>query len=87
MYKKIGKHAIDLAEKLKNILHEKNYRFYLESPTNQQFVVVEDSFMEKLSKKVSFGYMESCDDTHSVIRFCTSWATDEEDVERLIKML
>ena len=43
--------------------------------------------MEKLSKKVSFGYMESCDDTHSVIRFCTSWATDEEDVERLIKML
>lgn len=87
LYIKICEKAVKLAAKIKKALKEKGYKIYIDSPTNQQFVVVKDSFMEKLSKKVSFGYMESCDDTLSVIRFCTSWATDEEDVERLIKML
>ena len=87
LYKKIGKHAIDLAEKLKNILHEKNYRFYLESPTNQQFVIVENSKMEELSKRVVFSFWEKYDENHTVIRFATSWATKKEDVIKLMELL
>lgn len=30
LYFEIGKHAIDLAEELKKVLHEKEYPFYLD---------------------------------------------------------
>ena len=87
LYKKIGKHAIELAEKLKKALYEKNYKFYLESPTNQQFIIIENKKMEELSKNVSFSFWEKYDENHTVIRFATSWATTEKDLEELIKLL
>lgn len=87
LYKKIGKQAIDLAEKLKKVLHEKNYRFYLESPTNQQFIIIENEKMEGLSKNVSFSFWEKYDENHTVIRFATSWATTEEDLNELTNLL
>ena len=37
LYFEISKNAIDMAEKMKDIFKEKGYRFYMESPTNQQF--------------------------------------------------
>ena len=87
MYKRIGKHTIDLAEKLKNILYEKNYRFYLESPTNQQFIIIENTKMEELAKNISFSFWEKYDENHTVIRFATSWATTEKDLNELVKLL
>ncbi|KLU62163.1 Low specificity L-threonine aldolase [Peptococcaceae bacterium CEB3] len=87
LYKRISKHAIHMAEKLKKGLVEKGYRLYFESPTNQQFVVLENEEMERLSKKVSFGFWESLDSNHTVVRFATSWATQENDIEELLKNL
>ena len=87
LYKRIGKYTINLSEKLKNILHEKNYRFYLESPTNQQFIVIENIKMEELAKNVSFSFWEKYDENHTVIRLATSWATTEEDLNKLVKLL
>ena len=87
LYKKIGKHAIDLAEKLKNILHEKNYKFYLESPTNQQFIIIENTKMKELAKNVNFSFWEKYDENHTVVRFATSWTTTEKDLDKLIKLL
>ncbi len=87
LYQNIGKHAIKLAEKLKNVLHQKNYRFYLESPTNQQFIIIENTKMKDLSKNVSFSFWEKYDEDHTVIRFATSWATTEKDLDELIKLL
>jgi len=87
LYKRIGKHTIDLSEKLKNILHKKNYRFYLESPTNQQFIIIENIKMEELAKKVSFSFWEKYDEKHTVIRLATSWATTEKDLNELVKLL
>ena len=60
------------AEKLKNILHQKNYRFYLESPTNQQFIIIKNTKMEELAKNVSFSFWEKYDEKHTVIRLATS---------------
>ena len=84
MYKRIGKHAIDLAEKLKNILHKKNYRFYLESPTNQQFIIIKNTKMEELAKNVSFSFWEKYDENYTVIRLATSWATTEKNLNKII---
>ena len=43
--------------------------------------------MEKLKETVSFGFGCKADDTHSIIRFCTSWATKEEDVKALVRVI
>ena len=87
LYYKLGQNAIETAEMLKMVLHEKKYSFYFESPTNQQFVIIDNRKMEALRQKVVFSYMQKYDDTHSVIRFCTSWATKPEQVFRLAELL
>ena len=87
LYFKISKHAIDMAELLKNVLKEKGYAFYLESPTNQQFIILENSKMEELKEHVAFSFWESYDDCHTVVRFATSWSTVKEDIEKLAELL
>lgn len=59
LYLKIGKHAIDLAEELKIILEEKGYSFYLKSPTNQQFVIVENTKLTDLAKNVAYSFWKN----------------------------
>lgn len=87
LYYKIGKNAIDRAEELKKIFKEKGYEFFLESPTNQQFFLIENTKMEELKEKVAFGFWEKYDETHTVVRFATSWATTKEAVEALEQLL
>lgn len=87
LYFKISRHAIDMAEILKKGLQEKGYTFFLDSPTNQQFIVLENGQMEELKKEVVFGFWEKADEAHTVVRFATSWATKQEDVEKLLELL
>ncbi|MCD8015782.1 MAG: aminotransferase class I/II-fold pyridoxal phosphate-dependent enzyme [Lachnospiraceae bacterium] len=87
LYMEVGRRAIEMAERLKALFHEKNEEFYLESPTNQQFIVLENARMEELKKQVAFGFWEKKDENHTVIRFATSWSTTEEDIERLRMLL
>lgn len=87
LYMDISRHAIDMAELLKKGLKEKGYSFYLESPTNQQFIILEDEEMERLKKYVTFSFWEKPDNDHTVVRFATSWATSEEDIEQLMELL
>ena len=86
-YNKLGRHAIEMAERLKSILKEKGYEFYMYSPTNQQYVVVENGKMKELEKSVRFGFWDLVDDNHTAIRFCTSWSTTDEDLDELEKVL
>jgi len=80
LYFEISRHAIHMAEKLKQIFHDKGCTFYLESPTNQQFIILENQQMEKLKEQVMFSFWEKYDDSHTVVRFATSWSTSEEDL-------
>ena len=68
-------------------LKEKGYELLFESPTNQILVVLENRKMAELEKKVVMSFWEKRDDTHTLVRFATSWATREEDVDRLISIL
>ena len=43
--------------------------------------------MEQLKQSVAFGFWEKYDDSHTVVRFASSWATKEENVERLKELL
>ncbi len=87
LYLRISRHAIEMAEELKNILREKGYPFYLHSPTNQQFVILANSEMERLAGQVMFSFWEKTDDDHSVVRFATSWSTTEADLAALREIL
>ena len=87
LYLKIGENAITTATVLKNGLKEKNYKFYIDSPTNQIFIVLNNAQMKKLSEQVVFSFWEKKDDSHTVIRFATSWATRMEDVHKLLTLL
>ena len=87
LYFEVSRHAIAMAQRLKEGFQKRGYTFYLESPTNQQFVVLENQEMERLKKKVRFGFWEKLDESHTVVRFATSWATKPEDVETLMGLL
>ena len=87
LYFRIGRHAIDMAEKLKEIVRNNGLPFFIQSPTNQQFVVLENSRMEKLAEKITFDFWEKKDETHTVVRFATSWSTTENDLAALEEAL
>ncbi len=87
LYFEVSRHAIAMAQRLKEGFRKRGYTFYLESPTNQQFVVLENQEMERLKKKVRFGFWEKLDESHTVVRFATSWATKPEDVDTLMGLL
>ena len=84
LYFEIAKHAIDMAMILKEGLKEKGYSFFMDSVTNQQFIMIEDEKLEKIREKYGVTYQQRYDETHSVIRLCTSWATTEENVRSLL---
>ena len=83
-YFDISAHAARLAEKLKDELIKMGVKFYINSPTNQQFPILPDAVLAELKKKYSFAYQERMDETHSAVRFCTCWATKEENVDMLL---
>ena len=87
LYFKISEHAIRMAAKLKQLFTEKGYRFYLDSPTNQQFIILENEKLQELSAKVDFSIWEKQDEKHTVVRFATSWSTQEADIEYLSTLL
>ena len=87
LYWELSRHAIEMAEQLKKILRETGCTFYLESPTNQQFILLEDSRLEELEQHVAVSFWEKPDESHTVVRLATSWATSFEELEELRKAL
>ena len=87
LYFKICKNAINQAMKIKNILISKGYKIYIDSPTNQQFVIMDNKKLKEFEGKLSYGFWEKYDENNTVIRFATSWATTDEQVKELEKLL
>ncbi|MDR3266946.1 MAG: low specificity L-threonine aldolase [Tannerella sp.] len=85
LYFEISKHAIETAMRIRDAFKAKNILFYAESPTNQQFPILTKEQIAVLSQKYAFETWAKIDATCSAVRFCTSWATREEDVVALIE--
>ena len=86
-YFEISAHASRLAEKIHDELKDMGVKFYVDSPSNQQFVILPDAVLEKLKDDFAFEYQARVDDAHSAVRICTCWATKEENVEALLAAL
>ena len=87
LYFEIGRYTIDMAEKLQQILIEKKYTLAVESPTNQQFVLMSKAAVERLRQQVAFNIWEWLDENVAIVRFATAWSTTEADLERLKELL
>ena len=87
LYFKLAKNAMDNAIYLKEELSKKGYKFFIESPTNQTFVILDNNKVKELQKSVSFSIWEPYDEENTVVRFATSWATKKEDVDFLLNLL
>lgn len=87
LYLDIGRHAVDLADQVRQALLAKGYRLYLPSPTNQIFVIMPNAQLAKLAEQVVYSTWETDDAQHTLIRLATSWSTTQEDVDQLIALL
>lgn len=87
LYTRMGAHAVRLALKMKAAFQEKGYHLYLDSPTNQQFVFLPNAVLDRLSQFATFELWGPRGEQETVVRFVTSWATKEEDVDALIALL
>ena len=83
LYFKIAAHADRLADKLREHMKALGVPFLVENTTNQLFPILPDGVLEKLSEKYVFCEQERVDESHRAVRFCTSWATKEENVDAL----
>ena len=87
LYTHIARNAIACADVLRAAFKEKGYQFLVENTTNQVLVVLDNERYEQLRQVVATAFWESVDETHTAVRFATSWATRMEDVEALINLL
>ena len=87
LYLELSSHAIRMAMEMKKIFQEKGYHFYVDSPTNQQFIVLPDAEVERLSQHMEFTHFGKADKHQTICRFVTSWATTEDDINELKRLL
>ena len=84
LYEEIAEKAVKQALRLKEAFLEKGYPLFYNSYTNQQFPIMPKQHLEQLKEKYSFEMWAPLDDEYSAVRFCTSWATKDENVDALI---
>lgn len=85
LYEQIGRTAVAQAMRLKQAFLAKGWPLLVDSPTNQQFVVVPNAVYEQLSRNYSTDLSGHPDPEHTAIRFCTGWSTRDEDIDTLIR--
>ncbi len=87
LYLELGKTADAFAQKIQDALVRAGYQLYFKSPTNQVFFIIGNEKLKSLGEKVLYGFLEKYDESRTVIRFCTSWATTQSDVDSLLEVI
>lgn len=87
LYFQLSEHAVSLALKIRDAFKAKGYPFIAESPSNQQFPILPDEVLEILGKDFLFSIWQKTDENHTAVRFCTSWATSPEAVDKLLNAI
>lgn len=84
LYFEISRHAVRMAMKIRDAFTTKNVAFLCDSSTNQQFPILTEEQISFLGQRYAFEYWCKIDEKQGAVRFCTSWATREEDVDKLV---
>ena len=83
LYFQIAEHAVRMADQIRATFDELGVAYLVPGVTNQIFPILSDEFLAELSKKFMFTEQERVDESHRAVRFCTSWATRQENVDAL----
>ncbi len=84
LYLEISKNAVEQAMRIKEAFKNTGCEFLYDSPTNQQFPILNRMVYNELSKLYTFSTWEKLPNERYAVRFCTSWATKDEYVDTLI---
>lgn len=84
LYFDIASHANQMAMLIKDACTQKGYGFLIPSTTNQQFPIIPNEVLERLKEDYVYAFWQKIDDHMSAVRFCTSWATQLNNVQQLI---
>lgn len=87
LYEEIGRHAVKMAMKLKEAFVSHGYRLLIDSPSNQQFVVLPNDKLDSLRSVASFELWGPHGEQETPVRFVTDWSTTEADIEALTAAL
>ncbi len=84
LYDRIGAEEVRLALRLRDGFRARGWSFLVESPSNQQFPILPDALIERLAPEFSCSHTQSFPNGMSAVRFCTSWATTDADIDALL---
>lgn len=87
LYLNISKNAVDCAMRMRREFNNRGYRCYVDSPTNQQFVILPNDVLNYIKPNVDYTFWEHYDECNTVVRLVTSWATTQEQIDELISYL
>ena len=87
LYFKLGRHADVLATQIRETLSELDIALLVDNPTNQIFPILPDAVLAELAKDFTFTEQVRVDESHRAVRLCTSWATTQENVDKLCQKI
>lgn len=87
LYVRIARHADQLAMRLRQAFIDKGYKMAIDSPTNQQFVILPNDVLDRLLLYATFELWGPRGESETTVRFVMSWATTDEDVTEFIEKL
>lgn len=87
LYLQLSRHAIKMAMRMRKMFEDRGFEFFVDSPTNQQFIILPDTVVERLSQQVEFTHWGKAPGHRTICRFVTSWATTDEELGELEKIL
>ena len=87
LYFRIAKQADQYAMVIRDAFANRGCAFLYPSQTNQQFPILPDSWLKILEQNFAFSFWQRVDAQHCAVRFCTSWATQDNAVQQLVKAI
>ena len=87
LYVEIAAHAVEQANRIRTTLKELGVPYLVPGVTNQIFPILPDAWLDQLAKEFVFCEQERVDEAYRAVRLCTSWATKEENVDKLCQAL
>jgi len=86
LFFKLAKQANATSKILKSGLQNLNIEFAFDSPTNQQFIILDNDIVRQIEKEYSFEVWEKYENK-TAIRLVTSWATEKHEVDKFLVYL
>ena len=87
LYTRIGRPAIEAANRMRELLTQAGYRLAIDSPTNQVLIELSDAQAERFAEHVGYSFWERPCEGRVLVRLAASWATTEEQVDALAEAL